>query len=558
MLISPEYAEQNRQLHAERDDYGRSSIVWARFVDKLIENEGYTSTLDYGCGKGMLATLLATRNKVVAEYDPAIPGKDGPPEPAELVVCTDVLEHVEHEHLSEVLCDLRRVTKRKLFFSISTRPANKTLPDGRNAHLIIKPAEWWRKKLAAKFEIVTFEVTEGVVYGQAVPHGVYRKAKSRRPITPQMVAQIERDMATINALSDDFNQVRTYNLWESIDDKAADLQVVVSILEHLPDVHLALNDIISLTRKVVIIIVKMDEQRNEEWWRSLLEKRFRLADWQVQDGHLMMTGTVKVNVQGVVAVGAVDSDKRWDQVKAACQRISKRISPAPVHERRAIIACYGPSLRDTIEHLRQAAADPNADVVSVSGAHDFLIEHGIVPKYHVECDPRPHKADNIERGHPDVQYLLASTIHEVLFNKLEGHDVRLWHVATPEHSMKLITELRENPKHIISGGGSVGLRSIPLMYTMGYRSMSIFAMDCSFADQGKQQWAGKHAGKKQDLAEVECNGRTFVSSPILMSYAANFWEMVQKVEDLDVRLYGDGLLQEMARFYTSYGVLKAA
>jgi SAM-dependent methyltransferase len=549
MLISDAYREQNRLLHEQRDDYGRSGQQWAPYIYRLMEEEGFATVLDWGCGKGTLAAALAPKGKTIAEYDPAIPGKDATPEPAELVVCTDVLEHIEPVHVNAVIRELRRVTKRKLFLNIATRPAAKTLPDGRNAHLIVQDADWWRAKLASQFDIHTWQERPGMVYGEATPKGAFRKPTKRRKMTPEMAAQLEFWKKEINTYADAFSRIDTVAMWESVDDQPADLQVAVRILEHVPDISKALADLGRLARKGVIICLELDERRDADWWKRLLEKRFRFAQWQVENGHVLMIGAPMVNVQGVTAIGAVDSDKRWEQVVAATKRITKRIEPAPAHAKRAIIACYGPSLKDDIESLRAAAAEPDTVVVSVSGSHDFLIERGIVPNYHVECDPRPHKADNIAKGHPGVQYLLASTVHEVLFDKLRGHDIRLWHVSTPEHAVRLVVEIGEQKEHVISGGGSVGLRSIPLLYAMGYRALSIYAMDCSFADEGKQQWAGKHAGKRQDLCQVDCHGRIFVSSPVLMTYATNFFEMVQKVEDLDVRLYGDGLLQAMARYY---------
>jgi hypothetical protein len=39
----------------------------------------------------------------------------------------------------------------------------------------------------------------------------------------------------------------------------------------------------------------------------------------------------------------------------------------------------------------------------------------------------------------------------------------------------------------------------------------------------------------------------FSTSHILKTYATDFLEMVQHVNDLDIRLHGDGLLQAMVR-----------
>jgi hypothetical protein len=550
MLISEAYREQNRRLHAQREDYGTSGEQWAPYVKRLIDDEGYSTVLDFGCGKGTLAKYLAKHDMTVAEFDPAVAGKDMAPEPADLVVCTDVMEHIEPVHLNAVIRELRRVTKRKLFLNIATREAQKTLDDGRNAHLIVKPADWWKAKLEKEFDVHLWEDRGHLVYGEMTPKGVCRKITRRRKITPELAFQCDMWRNEINKYADAFSKIETVRMWESIEDEAADLQVVINILEYLPDVPKALHDIARLSRKGTIITIKMDAERGEDWWRPMLEKRFRIANWQIEQGHILMVGAPGVMVKGITAIGAVDTEKRWAQVKDACARFPQRIEPKPEHERRAIVACYGPSLADTIETLREAAADPNADVISVSGSHDFLLSHGIVPRYHVECDPRPHKADNIEKPHPDVTYLIGSCVHEVLFNKLAGSDVRLWHVSTPEHAMRLVDELKESKEHVISGGGSVGLRSIPLFYALGYRDYSFFAMDCSFADDGARQWAGKHAGKRQDVVEVyDRLGRLWKSSPVLLTYATNFFETVQKVDDISVRMYGDGLLQSMCRYF---------
>jgi hypothetical protein len=108
-----------------------------------------TDVLDYGCGKQTLKALLP----YVVGYDPCIPGLDDPPSPADLVVCTDVLEHIEPTCLAAVLDDLQRVTGSALFATIATGPAKKFLADGRNAHLIQKPIEWWLPKFWYRFDL---------------------------------------------------------------------------------------------------------------------------------------------------------------------------------------------------------------------------------------------------------------------------------------------------------------------------------------------------------------------------------------------------------------------
>jgi hypothetical protein len=144
VLITEEYRKLNEQLHNSNDGYGRSGHKWADAVRQILAQTKGTSVLDYGCGKKTLQEALGFE---IANYDPAVPGLDAPPDPADVVACTDVLEHIEPECLDEVLRDLNRCTKEVILLVVATRPAKKTLADGRNAHLIQRPINWWLEQI---------------------------------------------------------------------------------------------------------------------------------------------------------------------------------------------------------------------------------------------------------------------------------------------------------------------------------------------------------------------------------------------------------------------------
>lgn len=143
-LISSEYQLLLSQMYKEQDWGGsghkRKDIVLA-FLDKCHAQ----TCLDYGCGQGKLKEALPSR--ITAEYDPGVTGKRALPAPADVVVCTDVLEHIEPDKLMAVMRHIRSLARKGIYLLIATRPANKDLPDGRNAHLIIEGADWWRAKL---------------------------------------------------------------------------------------------------------------------------------------------------------------------------------------------------------------------------------------------------------------------------------------------------------------------------------------------------------------------------------------------------------------------------
>lgn len=155
MLISPEYRALNRELHENRPDYGTSGHKWANIVQQVVADEACVSALDYGCGKQTLSQALGNP-RWLKGYDPAVEGLGEHPDPADMVICGDVLEHVEPDCIDAVLDDIERVMLKMGLFVVATRPAVKTLGDGRNAHLIVKPPRWWLERILKRFDLVNF------------------------------------------------------------------------------------------------------------------------------------------------------------------------------------------------------------------------------------------------------------------------------------------------------------------------------------------------------------------------------------------------------------------
>jgi hypothetical protein len=157
-LISEEYRRMQQQLH-ESPSYGVASVHYAPLVADVIQQVGATEILDYGAGKGRLGPALRQhlqRALTIHHYDPAVPEWSAPPAPCLFVACIDVLEHIEPHLLDNVLDDLKRVTVGVGVFTVASVPAEKVLSDGRNAHLIQQPADWWLPKIMERFELVTF------------------------------------------------------------------------------------------------------------------------------------------------------------------------------------------------------------------------------------------------------------------------------------------------------------------------------------------------------------------------------------------------------------------
>ena len=130
-------------MHYRLSSYGIGDR-WSEYILSLASKVCALSVLDYGCGKGGLRyALLEAGSRIrVYEFDPAIPGKQSTHR-ADIVNCTDVMEHVEPQFTEAVVAELCDLARKAVFVSVSCITGSKFLADGRSAHINVQTAEWW-------------------------------------------------------------------------------------------------------------------------------------------------------------------------------------------------------------------------------------------------------------------------------------------------------------------------------------------------------------------------------------------------------------------------------
>jgi 2-polyprenyl-3-methyl-5-hydroxy-6-metoxy-1,4-benzoquinol methylase len=136
--------EQYRKLHSPA--YGATAYLYFEEIARQVLALNPASVLDFGCGRSdLVAHFWADGRRRVARYDPAIPAYELMPEDRfDLVLCTDVMEHIQMREVGNILRSIRKKSHRALF-TISLRPARAKLPDGRNAHVtLLTKSEWLR------------------------------------------------------------------------------------------------------------------------------------------------------------------------------------------------------------------------------------------------------------------------------------------------------------------------------------------------------------------------------------------------------------------------------
>jgi hypothetical protein len=160
-------AEYTRILQHEHESGGwgvAASMEYSR-ITEFLEQQHVYSILDYGAGSANRLSKLITQSYpgkyLVTDYDPAVPEINQEPVPHDLVFCIDVLEHVEPELINNVLDHLQNLVLVSGYFTIFTQPARRILSDGRNAHLIIQPAQWWVNQLEKRFSISHYSHQQG-------------------------------------------------------------------------------------------------------------------------------------------------------------------------------------------------------------------------------------------------------------------------------------------------------------------------------------------------------------------------------------------------------------
>jgi len=160
-VISTQQRKLNAALHQHNDAFGNRADA-AGLATKLPEalrrmhELGIcTSVLDYGTGKGKLVQRLRAELPAAIQvqgYDPAVSEfAQRPSQPVDILTCLDVLEHIEMGSIEAVLREIHALTRQFCYLVIDLQPAVKTLADGRNAHILLAPPEWWVGRVAQLF-----------------------------------------------------------------------------------------------------------------------------------------------------------------------------------------------------------------------------------------------------------------------------------------------------------------------------------------------------------------------------------------------------------------------
>jgi len=155
-----------KKLHEQEGKFkGISLIPLVPTLMKIVKDNDCKTLLDYGCGKAIpydkeRCREVDLRNpiqelcslKSFDLYDPAyekyatLPNKK-----YDIVVCTDVLEHIAEQDLDYVLTQILSRSNKVVFLNICCKPALKHFKEGKfkgkNVHISLFEPDWWGRKI---------------------------------------------------------------------------------------------------------------------------------------------------------------------------------------------------------------------------------------------------------------------------------------------------------------------------------------------------------------------------------------------------------------------------
>lgn len=221
----------------------------------------------------------------------------------------------------------------------------------------------------------------------------------------------------------------------------------------------------------------------------------------------------------------------------ASRREVPGIEEAGAHTRPLIIAAGGPSLAEHLTTIQLMRVQDNAELWVVNGVHDYMLDHGIVPDKMVMLDSRLQCVSAfLSRPRHDVEYLIATQCDPAAFDVLRLFNVRRW--------TGWYWGVEKLDERWIGGGATVGLKSIALAATLGYRDIRLFGYDSSYRDTANHAYP--QPMNDDDLkVDVVVKGRKFVAARWMVKQVVEFLAQAATLTEhwgCEFRIYGDGLL----------------
>ena len=168
--MEKKHISDSKDLHKKYSTYGAASEYsnpnshkYLLTIPKAVQScqkidPQIMTLLDHGTGNGGLPKIINIEAPTIQAvgYDPAVElFSKKINQKFDIVTSIDVLEHITRDDINRTLDEIHNATNKFFFFCIDLIPAIKQTSDGRNAHFLLAPSDWWLGQIKNKFNIVT-------------------------------------------------------------------------------------------------------------------------------------------------------------------------------------------------------------------------------------------------------------------------------------------------------------------------------------------------------------------------------------------------------------------
>ncbi len=223
------------------------------------------------------------------------------------------------------------------------------------------------------------------------------------------------------------------------------------------------------------------------------------------------------------------------------------------HKGELVIVGGAPSLKNRTDIIAARQKD-GATIVAMNGANLYLRSCGIEPDIVLFVDSSEAVVGFIGDDPDDCSiYLVSSTCHPDVFERLQNRDVHVWHPEIPpsKHIQAAILESYTDKPGVLLGGGSTGaLRALSLGAALGYRTFHMYGVDSSYPRGLGDHAYTKHDGPEPAPMYIEFEGKTYCCSPWMVRQADEFRFYYAQMRSLGAKVYvhGDGLIPDICRW----------
>jgi SAM-dependent methyltransferase len=336
------------------------------------------------------------------------------------------------------------------------------------------------------------------------------------------------------------------------------------VMEHIPpeDVLKVLRNILLAAEHVFFQIACVPDElgaligeplhltvQPPAWWIQQLTGLGAVVHWTASDEQTVMVycsawGEAKEIISmGKVNVGETVADAH---VRQNVLDGWAHAQPHDKQDREVVLLAGGPSLNDHVREVFEMRA-AGAALVTVNGAYEWALDHGLVPSLQIMLDAREFNSRFVRRAHSTCKYMMASQCHPGTLAGLPRDRTWLWHSGVSETNEALI---REKTGHFfpIPGGSTVVLRAIPLLRMLGFAKVHIFGFDSCVLPEAHHAYA-QAENDGEITVPVTCGGKVFDCTPWMMSQAAEFRDLVRFLGDeVELAVYGKGLIAHMIQY----------